>query len=411
MLRPSLSHSSKLPDDGLPLTRNDHWVRTCNCVCQRVFARRAGPAVVAQWQSNSERPRAVNLRLNLNAHYAIYKRLGTGRLRKLALDIARVGRLRYLNVKIDPNWLCNLSCKMCFFSNRDKYGMQAISPMPPSLFGKIADDIFPRTRLLFLGCGAEPLMSPRFEEYADTVGRFRIPFVALVTNGQLLNERNVLSIIRNRFHLITISICGATKSTYERLHAGGHFDKLMTIIDMIRDLKQQERTSNPQLRFNFTAMKSNADELTDLIRLAEKKDVRTIRIRTLGHWGGVLDYEREMMNHDEYMTMITDAREALIRPNVQLLHEGMYDAAARSTSEQSRVYGAYECIDPWYSVIIRGDGRMRFCTSLQYVHGDFNTQTYSDMERAEPINRARELLAKDPCNSCLCTCKGDFTGL
>ena len=59
--------------------------------------------------------------------------------------------------RFDPNWICNLRCRMCYFS-AENYNSEMIQPMSTVLFDKIASDLFPRTKILFLGCGAEPLI-------------------------------------------------------------------------------------------------------------------------------------------------------------------------------------------------------------------------------------------------------------
>lgn len=55
----------------------------------------------------------------------------------------RILGMRHLVIRMDTINLCNLRCKMCYYSsdyNRRK------EQMDPSLFQKIAEQVFPKTR-------------------------------------------------------------------------------------------------------------------------------------------------------------------------------------------------------------------------------------------------------------------------
>jgi len=93
----------------------------------------------------------------LTTYYKLYKFIGSGNLMRILLDSVRILKMRYLVVRFDPNWICNLRCRMCYFS-AENYNSEMIQPMSTVLFDKIASDLFPRTKILFLGCGAEPLI-------------------------------------------------------------------------------------------------------------------------------------------------------------------------------------------------------------------------------------------------------------
>jgi sulfatase maturation enzyme AslB (radical SAM superfamily) len=138
-----------------------------------------------------------------------------------------------------------------------------------ALFQKIADDIFPKTRLLFLGCGAEPLMAPLFTQYATIVGKSRIPFVGLVTNGQLLKENITVSLIKNRFNEAIVSVDGAERGTYEDIRRGGSFDRLLQNLEVFnnvkREFKVEANVGAPQVAYKET-IKSLAEAEGKYIR-------------------------------------------------------------------------------------------------------------------------------------------------
>lgn len=349
--------------------------------------------------------------MRLTSYYKAYKLLGNGKISYYGLLLMRALGMRHLVVKMDPNWICNLKCKMCYFSS-EGYSRHIIKPMSVELFSRIASEVFPKTRILFLGCSAEPLMSPEFERYADIVRSYSIPFVCLVTNGQLLSENVCESIIRNGFHQIIISVDGASKDTYESIRIGGSFEKLVKNLEVLRDAKIRGGSSLPDTRFNFTAMKRNIDELQQLVELASDVGVTTVRIRYLFDWGGVIDYKNEILDREVYLAKVQGVMEYARGKNITILYDGCYNSSDQKSGKAgSEGYRPLECLLPWYSMFIRGDGKMRLCSWLPFEYGDFTVQTLAEIERSEKMRGMRRLMKERPAESCITVCRRNFGGL
>lgn len=352
----------------------------------------------------------MKFRVPLPVYYKIYKAIGSGRVKFYALGLVKMLGLRDLLVRMDPIWACNLRCKVCYFSKtRDRDHDTKAMTVP--FFEKIAADVFPRTRLLFIGCGAEPLMARDFTRYAAIIGRHKVPFVSLLTNGQLLNREIVESLLENRFNEVTISIDGATRQTYEGIRIGASFERLMNNLELVNTLKGLGgKRGQLNLRFTFIAMKRNIDELPLLVDLAARYRVASIRVRSLETWGGELDSSAEMLPEPIYLGSCQKARESARRQGISLFYEGMYDK--QPAPEGAREFHTpYACIDPYYKLIIRNDGKMRYCPALPWEHGDFTRQSYREMERSDVLKDARRRLASCPEQSCLTVCKGRFPGI
>lgn len=352
-------------------------------------------------------------KIRLATYYRIYKAFNNPKLRYVAINALKLAHLRYLVVKFDPNWLCNLKCRMCYFS-RDDYKSSYIKPMSIDLFDKIARDVFPKCRILFLGCSAEPLMSPEFPRYADIVGNYGIPFVSVVTNGQLLNYEVVSSMIRNNFNEVIISVDGASASTYENIRVGASFEKLLANLEMIKVLKKQMDKRLPEVRFNFTAMKNNIGELHQLIDIAVELDVKTIRARSLGEWGGVLEFAEQVLSKVEYNAAMENASRYAQSRKVEFLFDGCFDSTKSDIqiAESSNVcFKALECILPWYSLFIRGDGKVRHCSWQAFENGDLSQNSLGEIEQSSVMVTIKRNLRENPAKSCLTICKSRFGGL
>src|SRR5438477_12285754 len=75
----------------------------------------------------------------------VYRNVRSRKLKALAFHAVRGAGLRHLVVRVDTINLCNLRCKMCFYSFDYHRKMEQ---MDFPLFSKFAKDLFPRTRFL-----------------------------------------------------------------------------------------------------------------------------------------------------------------------------------------------------------------------------------------------------------------------
>ena len=350
------------------------------------------------------------MRISLDTYYRFYKLLSTNRLRYYSIVALRSLGFRFLVVRMDPNWLCNLRCRTCYFSSKG-YSKNFVPPMGVDLFRKISKEVFGKTRMLFLGCGAEPLMTPDLPRFFDIIRESCVPFVAVVTNGQLLTEEHVFGMIKNKIDQLIVSIDGAKKETYEGIRIRASFEKLLENLEMVKRIKSRRKAEYPAVRFNFTAMRRNVAELKDLVDLAVRYDVSTIRIRYLTDWGGELEYGNEILRQDEIQKMLNEIVPYARSQNLNLLYPKDFDRVEKSTSKTSDMYLKYQCLYPWYTLHIRGDGKATFCHLFGYSQGDFTHQKFKDIYYSEDIKRVRKLLAKKPMESCLKLCKGKIGGL
>ncbi len=327
---------------------------------------------------------------------------------RILLDAARLMKMRYLVVRFDPNWMCNLRCPMCYFSG-EGYSKNIIPPMGEALFDKIAEDVFPRARILFLGCGAEPLMSTHFAKHLDTVGKFSIPHVNIVSNGQLLTESIAYKLVENKINQLIISMDGFCSETYESIRVGGKFDKLLSNLKMLKNVKKNLDSTLPVLRVNFTVMKKNYKEIAPMIEGAGELGISTIRVRPMAHWGGSLDYEKEIMTSEEYNNLSRELFEKAQRYKIELLYEGMYSSA--ETNEKDQSVENSTCMFPWYTIQVRGDGKIRFCPNFDYGMGDLSIQRFDDFLKTEQVQHLKFALKNNSEKSCMLRCKGEFGGL
>jgi MoaA/NifB/PqqE/SkfB family radical SAM enzyme len=129
--------------------------------------------------------------------------------------------------------------------------------------------------LLFSDYG-ETLMGSRFDALLELVGRHRLPVSSFFTNGTLLTEQMARRIVEAQVKLIIVSVDAATKETYERIRRKSDFDLVVHNIELLQRIKKERGAVHPRLHFNCVGMKSNVQELPELVRLAHRLGVEAV---------------------------------------------------------------------------------------------------------------------------------------
>src|SRR6266436_9164663 len=105
----------------------------------------------------------------------VYRKIQSRKSKAVAVNAIRLLGMRHMVVRMDTINLCNLRCKMCYYSS--DY-MRKKQEMDESTFRKIADEVFPKTRFLYLSCATEPLTNKNFAKLLRIAGEYSVPFTS-----------------------------------------------------------------------------------------------------------------------------------------------------------------------------------------------------------------------------------------
>lgn len=225
-----------------------------------------------------------------------------------------------LRLWVESSARCNLKCVMC--PNKALDPSQK-SVMDLDLFKKIVDEAKEFVNDIYLHHRGEPLTNPQLAsmiQYARTAGigtRFH-------TNGCLMDESWAESLLDARPDLISFSVDGFDKETYEEIRVGGNFETTVENIIRLAKMRKDRHQKHPYLvvekiRFKNPGKKENPEKVEEL------------RSRFLD--AGV----DEVIEKDEY----TWAEE---------------DAPEPETPRQFAV-----CTFPWYGMVILANGTVTAC--------------------------------------------------
>ncbi len=167
---------------------------------------------------------------------------------------------RYIAIYFDPVMACNLRCRMCLFSG-EKRRNEAPSRVSDSQLDIIQKTFFGRALNFQIGCSAEPTLDKRLPDIISRAYKAGIPHIALITNGQLIASGavDIDMLVVNGLNELTISMHGTRRQTYEHLMPGADFDKLHTLLDNLKEIK--DRHPEFKIRVNFTVNSMNMHDL------------------------------------------------------------------------------------------------------------------------------------------------------
>ena len=229
---------------------------------------------------------------------------------------------RPYHVILDVTSRCNLKCVMCYFAETDRLNFPPFDAgpedgnMPLPVFEKIASELFPRAWRVALGCAAEPMIHPRFREILAIAGRYGVPDLWFPTNLLALTEASAAAIREAGVRTVAASIDGMTRETYEKIRVPAKWDRLLSRLELLREIRHGKGGERPRLRIIFTWMKSNRAELAELPAFAERWGAREIDVRYVSPTVGV-DVSSELLNAEDPRELNAElgrtAREATAR--------------------------------------------------------------------------------------------------
>lgn len=172
-------------------------------------------------------------------------------------------RLRSLPLRlwIETASCCNLRCIMC--PNRDMPAARK-GLMEIGLFRKIIDECAAFAGDVYLHHRGEPLLNPALFDmikYARAAGlktRFH-------SNGTLLNAERIDKLLEAGPDLVSFSVDGFAKESYEQIRQGANFEQTVAGIAQLAEARRKRGLRRPYLviekiRFNNPALNSETPE-------------------------------------------------------------------------------------------------------------------------------------------------------
>jgi heme d1 biosynthesis radical SAM protein NirJ len=169
---------------------------------------------------------------------------------------------------------CNLTCKHCYATSADSEFRDELDTAEAL---RVIDDLHASGVKVLILSGGEPLLRDdifRLSDYAREKGFF----VALSTNGTLIDERNIERIVAARYDYVGISIDGLEAVHDDWRQLKGSFAASMHAIDLCRQ-------HGIRVGLRTTLTQHNYPQLPALLALMREHDVQKFYLSHLNYSG------------------------------------------------------------------------------------------------------------------------------
>lgn len=282
---------------------------------------------------------------------------------------------------------CNYKCIMCMEWRRKEE-----HDLPPETIEKLGD-ILPFAKTLYV-TGGEPLMYPHLDMLFATAREAKCG-LTMVTNGALLNDKNIARVLNNGLFRVKFSLDAATQATYAKIR-GGNLQKVLRNISKLAEAKRAHGIDWPMLEVGFVAMRSNILELPKFVAMAAGVGINHVNVSySVAHVEEMIPESLYFMQKeaDQIMTVAKDVAEK-VGVSIALPPSLFKGGGAKGASCSGNGCTPSVCEDPWRSVFLWPEGRMSMCCG-----GGGNTGNLNDADFMEAWNHKARVAARKLVNT------------
>ena len=189
-----------------------------------------------------------------------------------------------IQIDFELNGTCNYRCDSCTY-RLDYVSIDKEQRISQETFKQIVDTGIPKgLRALRFNYHNEPLLKKDISEYIKYAKQAGIVDTYLSTNGSLLNDEMIASLIDSKLDRIQISIDAFTTETYNKLRRGGDLNKVVENAKKFLLTRNKLHLELPTLRVNFVKQEQNIHELQDFCRFWLEEGADSIGIQDFSEW-------------------------------------------------------------------------------------------------------------------------------
>lgn len=325
------------------------------------------------------------------ANISLKKRIALEMHRQMKKNNAKLHILNY--IMWECTLRCNLKCKHC---GSDCKTCSEIPDMPMEDFLKAIDSITPHVdthKTMIVFTGGEPLMRKDLETIGKELYKREYPW-GMVTNGMLLTEERLKSLLNAGLRSVTISLDGMEE---DHNWMRGHEDSFANVMRAINLLSQ---TKNIKWDIVTCVNGRNIHYLPELKDMLCKNGVRKWRLFTIFPVGRAKQYQEFQLSNQDFRHMMdfikSTRQEGLIRASYGC--EGFLGEYEREVRDNF-----FECIAGIHCASILIDGSISGCTSIRsnFHQGNIYKDDFWDVwENRFEKYRNREWTHKGECANC-----------
>ncbi|MBU4185298.1 MAG: radical SAM protein [Proteobacteria bacterium] len=257
-------------------------------------------------------------------------------------------------IVVDVTEFCNLACIHCpqaeFSKSESFQGRYLGIELHKKLIDEVARDGTGYCKYLRYTAQGEPLLHPKFVNMVEYAANNAGVPINITTNGMLLTEKKVNSLLKAGVDVIDISIDANTPETYARIRKKGDLNIVRKNALRLLEVRR-ENHYNTRVVVSFVEQPLNKNESADFEKFWKDSGADYVIIRRLHSAGGI---KRELVQIDRRRS---------------------------------------PCLYPWERLTLSPDEFIHFCPQ-DWMHGsvvcDFNKNTIKEVWQGEFMRMLRE---------------------
>ncbi|MBU1910425.1 MAG: radical SAM protein [Verrucomicrobia bacterium] len=173
-----------------------------------------------------------------------------------------------IRIQIENTNRCNLQCIMCGRQYRAVFNKD----MPNDVFHRLMKEI--RPAYLTINGDGEPLLDGGLPEKIRAAKQWGC-VISMPTNMTLMNEERARAMAKSGLDLLTVSLDGATKESYEAIRVGARFESVLENIRRFQEISRaQKAPPPPELRVLFVLQQKNLFDYEACLALQRRLGIK-----------------------------------------------------------------------------------------------------------------------------------------
>jgi MoaA/NifB/PqqE/SkfB family radical SAM enzyme len=314
-------------------------------------------------------------------------------------------------VTVDVTRRCNLRCIGCpshsSYLNPPARQQTAVEDLDAGMFAGLCDELktIGTGTLVFCGEG-EPMLHPHlFEMVAQA--KATGARVVLITNGTLLDQAKMQSLLESRLDVLRVSLWGSSAEEIANNYPGTNPEHLNRIGDRLREftaIKDARRSLLPRIGLHLVINRHNYRKIESFVNLAIETRVNAVSFSPLhSNFGGLASIA------------LSKEEESLLRDSLRLAGRKLRASGVdHNVEETSLRYDIGEevrrkvpCYVAWTHPRIRVDGTVQPCGPCNIAVGSLREQSLREIWNGPRYRSFRKKALSPPASGFLdanCDC-------
>jgi len=297
-------------------------------------------------------------------------------------------------VTVDVTRRCNLTCLGCRYHSSlvtlPAPGDQTVLDISFDLVEKLLEEVaaMGTTVISFMGEG-EPMLHPRLQDLISTAKALGLQ-VTLITNGTLLDEARIHSLIDSRLDLLRVSLWASSIEEFEQNCPGtnpDYFRKVVNGLRLLSVLKAEEKSKFPSVHLHQPINKNNFQKIDAMADLAYETGCNASSFSPfLSHRGRLDPYA---LSAEEEKSLCLSLVKMKKRLNSFSMEHNIDETLLRYRIGEA-VWNKLPCYVGWLHARIKVDGTVLPCGPWNQPLGHLKENRFQEIWNGLPYRAFRQ---------------------